>query len=515
MNEHEFARLAAQGFNRIPLIEQVHADLETPLSAYLKLAGESARAAPGAFLLESVTGGERFGRHSFIGLPPRELIEAHGNRVRVLRDGIETERRENIDPLGFVREVLARYRTPAQPGLPRFRGGLVGCIGYDAVRWIEPRLTRGRTLSDPIGCPDMVLGVCEELAVFDNLTGRLSLITHVDPRTPQALDHGRSRLAELTRRLTRPVEPPAPRSGTLGPVTHGFPEAGFLRAVGAARDYIEAGDLMQVVLAQRMSADWTPERSGADRDSALALYRALRSLNPSPYMFHFDFGALPEGGFNLVGASPEILVRLEHGRITLRPLAGTRRRGANPQEDEALERELRADAKEIAEHVMLLDLGRNDVGRVARYGSVRVTEKMAVERYSHVMHLVSNVEGELREGCDAIDALRAAFPAGTLSGAPKVRAMEIINELEPEKRGLYGGAAGWIGFDGEMDLAIAIRSAVLKDGRVHVHAGAGVVADSDPRAEWRETLAKAGALMQAALMASARSEAREEAAEGR
>jgi anthranilate synthase component I len=375
------------------------------------------------------------------------------------------------------------------PGLPRFCGGLVGYFGYDAVRWIEPRLSGGWLKNDPIGCPDMLLLVSEELAVIDNLSGKLYLVVYADPAKPRAWHDARARLRELLGALRLPLSLPSDRREAEAEVKSNFGADAFRDAVGRAIRYVHDGDIMQVVLSQRLSRPYS--------GSPLALYRALRSINPSPYMFYLDFG-----DFQVVGASPEILVRHERGTVTVRPIAGTRPRGSTRDRDIELERELLSDPKERAEHVMLVDLGRNDVGRVAATGSVRLTEKMTVERYSHVMHIVSNVEGRLREGLDSVDVLRAAFPAGTVSGAPKVRAMEIIDELETDKRGLYAGAVGYLGFNGDMDLAIAIRTALVKAGQMHVQAGAGIVADSNPESEWQETRAKASAVLRAAEIAT-------------
>jgi anthranilate synthase component 1 len=486
MTEAEFQRLAAQGYNRVPVVAETFADLDTPLSLYLRLAHRS-----NTYLLESVVGGERFGRYSFIGLAASVRIRAVGPLVTVTHGDTVAEKSEKADPLGFVREFLARYRAAELPDLPRFCGGLVGYFGYDAVRWIEPRLSGGWGKPDPLGCPDMLLLVSEELAVIDNLSGKLYLVVYADPAKPRAWQLAQARLRELLGALKLPLalppEPPEPREAQAA-IDSNFGGDAFRAAVGRAIRYIHDGDVMQVVLSQRLSRPYA--------GSPLSLYRALRSINPSPYMFYFDFG-----DFQVVGASPEILVRLERGTVTVRPIAGTRRRGATRDEDQSLERELLADPKERAEHVMLVDLGRNDVGRVAATGTVRLTESMTVERYSHVMHIVSNVEGRLREGLDCLDVLRAAFPAGTVSGAPKVRAMEIIDELEPEKRGIYAGAVGYLGFNGDMDLAIAIRTALVKEGRLHVQAGAGIVADSVPENEWQETRAKARAVLRAAEIA--------------
>jgi len=483
MTEAEFRAFAAQGYNRIPLVLESFADLDTPLSLYVKLANE-----PFTFLLESVVGGERFGRYSFIGLPAKIRIRARGTAIEVDDDGVVVERHDG-DPLAFVGEFLRRYRAAPRPGLPRFCGGLAGCFGYDTVRHIETRLA-GR--SPPPGpgladVPDILLLLTEELAVVDNLAGKISLIVYADPGAPDAYGKARERLQALRRRLREPVAIPHQTAAAVTQAESEFGAEGYQRAVRRAKDYIAAGDVMQVVLSQRM------RRSFAS--SPLSLYRALRSLNPSPYMFYYDFG-----DFHVVGASPEILVRKEGRTVTLRPIAGTRPRGATREADAKLAAELAADPKEIAEHVMLLDLGRNDVGRVAAVGTVKVTEKMAIERYSHVMHIVSNVEGELAPGLTALDVLRATFPAGTVSGAPKVRAMEIIDELEPTRRGVYAGAVGYLSFQDDMDLAIAIRTAVVKDGRLYVQVGAGIVHDSVPESEWQETQNKARAVLRAAEM---------------
>jgi anthranilate synthase component 1 len=486
ITEAEFRALAARGHNRIPLVETSFADLDTPLSLYLKLAGTR-----DTYLLESVVGGERFGRYSFIGLPARTRIEARGRAIEVIEQGRVVERHEG-DPLAFVRDFLRRFRVAPLPGLPRFCGGLAGMFGYDVVRHIEPKLAHAVRPSTQglAGVPDMLLVLTDELAVVDNLAGRISLIVHADPSEPEAYARGLARLDALRRKLRVPVAIPLQLAGTRTEGASEFGEAAFKAAVAKARDYIAAGDVMQVVIAQRMARPFAAP--------AISLYRALRSINPSPYMFHYEFG-----DFQVVGASPEILVRKEGRDITLRPIAGTRPRGATREADEALARELLADPKEIAEHVMLVDLGRNDVGRVAATGSVRVTEKMVVERYSHVMHIVSNVEGTLKPGLDSIDVLRAAFPAGTVSGAPKVRAMEIIDELEPTKRGVYAGAVGYVSFQDDMDTAIALRTAVVRDGMLYVQAGGGVVHDSTPDGEWQETLSKARALMRAADLVEA------------
>jgi anthranilate synthase component 1 len=484
MTEIEFKSLAQQGFNRIPLIAEAFADLETPLSLYLKLVGSDARA---SFLLESVVGGERFGRYSFIGLPARTLLRASGFRTEVVTDGAVVETRDG-NPLDFIAEWQQRFRVALRPGLPRFCGGLAGYFGYDTVRYIEPRLAK-TWKEGGIDTPDVLLLQCEELAVIDNLSGRLYLIVYADPTAPEAWFRARRRLAELTDKLQTGVTAPAVRRGAASPVERAFGRDDYLAAVRRAKEYVAAGDMMQVQIGQRLTKRFT--------ESPLSLYRALRSLNPSPYMFFYDFGE-----FQIVGASPEILVRQEHtpqgDKVTIRPLAGTRPRGATPEQDKALEAELVGDPKERAEHLMLIDLARNDIGRIARTGSVKVTEAFAVERYSHVMHIVSNVEGLLKEGMTNLDVLRATFPAGTLTGAPKIRAMEIIDELEPVKRGVYGGACGYLSFAGDMDVAIAIRTGIVKDQMLYVQAAAGVVADSVPELEWQETEAKARALIRAA-----------------
>jgi anthranilate synthase component I len=457
------------------------ADLDTPLSLYLKLAQQRY-----TFLLESVVGGERFGRYSFIGLPAKVRIRVKGAHVEVEDAGGVIERHEG-DPLAFLREFLGRFRAAPQPGLPRFCGGLAGYFGYDTVRHIEPKLgarrsTRPDALDD---LPDMLLLLTDELAVIDNLAGKIYLIVYADPGEADAYARAQERLQQLRRASRAPVTIPyQTATGVTRAESETGPEA-FEAAVSRAKDYIAAGDVMQVVLSQRMQLPFAA--------SPLSLYRALRSLNPSPYMFYYDFG-----DFHVVGASPEILVRKEGATVTLRPIAGTRPRGATRDADERLASELASDPKEIAEHVMLLDLGRNDVGHVAAIGSVRVTERMAIERYSHVMHIVSNVEGRLAPGTTSFDVLAASFPAGTVSGAPKVRAMEIIDELEPTARGVYAGAAGYISFQDDMDLAIAIRTAVVRDGMLYVQVGAGIVHDSVPANEWQETLNKARAVLRAA-----------------
>ena len=488
MNADDLANLAAQGYNRVPVALEILADLDTPLSAYLKIAR-----GPWSYLLESAQGGETWGRYSIIGLPARTVLKVFGHRVEVVTDGERVEQTEVEDPLAFVEDFQARYRVAPVPGLPRFHGGLVGYFGYDCVRYIEKRLADSAP-PDPVGTPDIVLMVSEELLVFDNLKASMQLISLVNPREPGIHERTLERLSALAGKLKAAV-PPLAESGANAQVLESdfvseFGEAPFKAAVEKIRDYIQAGDVMQVVLAQRMSIPF-----GAD---PINLYRALRHLNPSPYMYFMDLA-----DFQIVSSSPEILARLEEGTIINRPLAGTRRRGRTPEEDKAMEEDLVNDPKEIAEHLMLIDLGRNDVGRVAETGSVQVTEKFAIERYSHVMHISSNVTGRLKPGKTAMDVLRATLPVGTLSGAPKIRAMEIIDELEPVKRGIYGGAVGYLGWNGNMDTAIAIRTAVVKDDTLYIESGGGIVADSSPRLEWKESMNKGRAIFRAAALAEA------------
>ena len=487
MTEAEFTRLALAGYNRIPIVLETFADLDTPLSIYLKLANK-----PYTYLLESVVGGERFGRYSFIGLAAQTRIEVRGHECTEFSPQAITREAMIDDPLEYVEKYLARFKVaPVENAakLPRFCGGLVGYFGYDTVRYIEKKLAQSQK-PDQLGTPDIALLLSEELAIVDNLSGKLYLVVYATPGAPGAYERARARLAELLQKLREPVVIPPSAVAESAPAVSGFGREAYHAAVERAKKYIFEGDIMQVVPSQRMVKPL--------RATPLALYRALRTLNPSPYMFYFDFD-----DFHVVGASPEILARLEGDTVTVRPIAGTRKRGATPEEDKALAEELLADPKERAEHIMLMDLGRNDAGRVAQTGSVRVTENMVIERYSHVMHIVSNVDAKIKPGLGAIDVLRATFPAGTVSGAPKVRAMEIIDELEPVKRGIYAGAVGYLGFDGNMDVAIALRTGVVKDGMLYAQAGGGVVADSEPEAEWQETQNKARALLRAAEIAEA------------
>ncbi|MEH6515070.1 MAG: anthranilate synthase component I [Halioglobus sp.] len=488
MTPEDFAALAAQDYNRIPVSIEVLADLETPLSAYRKVA-EGAY----TYLFESVHGGEKWGRYSIIGLPCRTLLKVFGHRAETWVDGELAVSEEVEDPLAYAEAFVQRYNTAPQPDLPVFHGGLVGYFGYDTVRYVEPRL-RDSAPPDRLGTPDILLMVSEEVLVFDNLAGTIRLIVNADPGQDDALRCAEDRLQTLAGRLSRQVEPLPPvildaadRAELESLAESDFTREDYEASVNKVKEYVLAGDVMQVVPSQRMSIPFAAP--------PLNLYRALRNLNPSPYMFYLDLE-----DFHIVGSSPEILARLEQGVVTLRPIAGTRRRGHNEEEDEAMERELLSDPKEIAEHLMLIDLGRNDVGRIAKTGTVELTDKMVVERYSHVMHIVSNVTGELKSGRSAFDVLKATLPAGTLSGAPKIRAMQIIDELEPVKRGVYGGAVGYISWAGDMDTAIAIRTAVIKDDTLYIQAGGGVVADSVPALEWKETHNKARVMFRAASM---------------
>ena len=489
MQHPEFLALAKQGFNRIPLVKEVLADLETPLSLYVKLT--QAFGQKNTYLLESVLGGERFGRFSFIGLPAKTVLRTVGTPDAPLTEVLFNDQvieTNHDNPLDFVDAYFKRFKVAVQPGLPRFCGGLAGYFGYDTVRYIESRLAKHQ-LPDELGVPDIELMLTEELAVVDNVAGRIYLIVYADPSLTDSFEKAQARLQELLACLSKPVSMPASLPSIKTELIRKFKAEDYENAVRKTKEYILAGDCMQVVIGQRISKPFT--------DSPLALYRALRSLNPSPYMYFYDFGNM-----QVVGSSPEILVRQEQREaqkiVTIRPLAGTRPRGTTPEDDERLAKELLADPKEIAEHVMLIDLARNDVGRIAKTGTVKVTDSMSIEKYSHVQHIVSSVEGELLDNMSNMDVLRATFPAGTLSGAPKIRAMEIIDEMEIVKRGVYGGAVGYLSFSGDMDVAIAIRTGVIRDGVLHSQAGAGVVADSDPTAEWKETEAKARAVLMAA-----------------
>ena len=485
MTEQDFQALAAQGYTAIPILREVLADLDTPLSTYLKLAN-----GPYSYLFESVHGGEKWGRYSIIGLPCAQVIRVYGKRVCLYQDNVVTQEVVVEDPLAWIESYQPGFKVAAVPGLPKFTGGLVGYFGYDTIRYIESRLANTQK-DDPLQLPDILLMVSQEVIVFDNLSGKLYLIVHANPTEANAYAQAQARIDQLVKQLDTASPQHVnvkSRNVVETDFISGFTQQGFEAAVAKIKGYIVDGDVMQVVISQRMS---TPFHA-----RPLDLYRALRSLNPSPYMFYLDLA-----DFHVVGSSPEILVRYEDGMVTVRPIAGTRPRGKNEEQDLALEQDLLADPKELAEHLMLIDLGRNDVGRIARTGSVKLTEKMIIERYSHVMHIVSNVTGEIQENMSAMDVLRATFPAGTVSGAPKIRAMEIIDELEPVKRGVYAGAVGYIGWSGNMDTAIAIRTAVIKDQTLHIQAGAGIVYDSVPRSEWDETMNKGRAIFRAVAMA--------------
>ncbi|KFN42492.1 anthranilate synthase component I [Arenimonas oryziterrae] len=492
ISAEEFRQLAAAGHNRIPVVREVLSDLDTPLSVYLKLAD-----GPHTYLFESVEGGETWGRYSIIGLPAQRIYSFRGHTLEVREHGEITETRELADPLAEVDRLRESFVVPRIPGLPAFTGGLVGYFGFETIGWIEPRLDGpmpdGSEKPDQLGTPDALLMLSEEVAVFDNLKGRLYLVVHADPGVPQAYSKAVRRLDELVYRLRHSgrsypdvLDPSLLKEEDF---VSGFTREGFIAAVETAKEYIRAGDVFQVVLSQRMSVPF--------RARPVDVYRALRALNPSPYMYFLDLD-----GTQVVGSSPEILVRLQGGDVTVRPIAGTRPRGATQEEDIALEAELLADPKERAEHLMLIDLGRNDVGRVAQAGSVQVPDRFIIERYSHVMHIVSEVQGKLQAGMSFADVIKATFPAGTVSGAPKIRALEVIRELEPVKRNIYSGAVGYLGWWGDADTAIAIRTAVIQDGRLHVQAGAGIVYDSDPAKEWDETMNKGRALFRAVAQAA-------------
>ncbi|HEY4529835.1 MAG TPA: anthranilate synthase component I [Luteimonas sp.] len=492
LDAEQFRTLAEAGHTRIPVVREVLSDLDTPLSVYLKLAD-----GPHTYLFESVEGGERFGRYSIIGLPARRVYAFAGHSLYVTEDGELVDNREVADPFAEVERLRAAHSVPKIEGLPGFTGGLVGWFGFECIQYIEPRLA-GSDKPDELGTPDILLMLSEEVAVFDNLKGRLYLIVHADPSKPHAFARANRRLDELTHRLRQggPGYPETLASSALDEAdfVSGFTREGFITAVEKSKEYIRAGDIFQVVLSQRLSVPFNAR--------PVDVYRALRALNPSPYMYFLDVGDM-----QVVGSSPEILVRLQHdqqgrGEVTVRPIAGTRPRGDTPERDAALEAELLADPKERAEHLMLIDLGRNDVGRVSTPGSVEVGERFVIERYSHVMHIVSEVTGRVRDGLSYADVLRATFPAGTVSGAPKIRALEVIRELEPIRRNVYAGSIGYIAWNGDADMAIAIRTAVIQDGHLHVQAGAGIVYDSDPVKEWEETMNKGRALFRAVAQAA-------------
>ncbi len=484
MSHLNFAELAKQGFNRVPMMRTVLSDYDTPLSVYHKLAK-----GPYSYLFESVQGGEKWGRYSIIGLPCQTRLLINGHHIKEVTDGVVIQHQVAEDPLAWIEAYQQKFKVFQPEGMPVFSGGLVGYFGYDTIRYVEERLKESMPEKDDIGAPDIELLVSEELVVFDNLSGQVHVIVHADLTNPDGETVALARLDELSLKLNQPMSMPVDQPSHQAIVEtdfqSSFGEEAFKKAVSKIQDYILAGDAMQVVISQQMSVPF--------KENPIDLYRALRYLNPSPYMFFLDMG-----GVKIVGSSPEILVRLEAQQVTVRPIAGTRRRGTTHKQDLALEQALLNDPKELAEHLMLIDLGRNDVGRIAQVGSVDLTEKMVVERYSHVMHIVSNVNGQIQPGMSAMDVLRATFPAGTVSGAPKIRAMEIIDELEPVKRGIYAGAVGYLGWHGNMDTAIAIRTAVIKDETLFVQAGAGIVADSVPQLEWDETMSKGRAIFSAA-----------------
>ena len=486
INETEFHQLAAKGYNRIPLMREVLADLDTPLSTYMKLCH-----APYSYLFESVQGGEKWGRYSIIGLPAKKIIRVYANTVTIEENGKTLDKYNVDDPLTEIEKLQQQYKVAEIDGMPRFNGGMVGYFGYETIRYIEPRLNN-TDKEDPIGSPDILFMVSDEVILFDNLGGKLFIIVHADPAQDGAFEKANERLDDLVRTLaTQKIDDlnsNDPRDVDENDFVSGFSQTNYEAAVDKIKQYIVDGDAMQVVLSQRLSIPF--------ESKPINLYRALRCLNPSPYMYFLDLD-----DFQIVGSSPEILVRLEDDIVTVRPIAGTRPRGKDEAQDQELEQDLLQDPKELAEHLMLIDLGRNDVGRVAEMGSVKLTDKMIIERYSHVMHIVSNVIGKLKDKMCAIDVLRATFPAGTVSGAPKIRAMEIIDELEPVKRGVYSGAVGYLSWNGNMYTAIAIRTAVIKDKTLHIQAGAGIVADSIPRNEWDETMNKGRAIFRAVSLA--------------
>jgi len=486
ISKNHFNKLAKKGYNRIPIMGEVLADLDTPLSTYTKICNF-----PYSYLFESVEGGEKWGRYSIIGLPAKKIISVTGEIIKITENSKLIDKYNTNDPLKEIEKIQQSYKVAQIEGMPRFSGGLVGYFGYETIRYIEPKLNKNNK-EDPIGSPDILLMVSDEVVVFDNLSGKLFIIVHADPKKNDAYSNALQRLDDISEMLrdnqNNKSQSDNSRDVNENDFVSGFTQKNYEKAVDTIKNYIVNGDAMQVVLSQRLSIPF--------QSQPINLYRALRSLNPSPYMYFLDLE-----DFQIVGSSPEILVRLEDNIVTVRPIAGTRPRGETKSEDLALEKDLLQDPKELAEHLMLIDLGRNDLGRVANMGSVNLTDKMIIERYSHVMHIVSNVTGELKKGMNAMDVLRSTFPAGTVSGAPKIRAMEIIDELEPVKRGVYSGAVGYISWNGNMDTAIAIRTAVIKDKTLHIQVGAGIVADSIPKNEWNETMNKGRAIFQAVSLA--------------
>jgi anthranilate synthase component 1 len=490
MTPEQFIKLGKDGYNHVPVFRTMFADLDTPLSCYVKVAR-----GPYSYLLESAAqGGEKWSRYSLVGLPSDFVVKITGDEITLEKSGEVTEQFRVEDPLAFVEEFQGRFSYPKLQDLPIYTGGLVGYFGYDTIRYVEKKISQSAP-PDILGTPDIILMVSNDVIVFDNVLGRIHLITHADPAEDESFDLAQARLKQMAKDLQTNV-PKDLHDPVRGPRLHeadfvsNYGEEAFKADVEKIKDYIVEGDVMQVVLAQRMSV--------AFESDPLNLYRALRSLNPSPYMYFLDLK-----DFQIVSSSPEILARLDHGEVTVRPLAGTRRRDVDELEDQRLGKELLADPKEIAEHLMLIDLSRNDIGKVCKTGSVEVSEMMTVERYAHVMHIASNVRGQIKDNLGPIDLLRATLPVGTLSGAPKVRAMEIIDELEPEKRGIFGGAVGYLSWNGNMDTAIAIRTAIVRGNQLYMQVGAGIVADSIPRLEWKETISKARSICQAAAMAEA------------
>ena len=479
----EFKKKAGQG-NLVPVYREMLADMLTPVSAFLKI--DSGRY---SFLLESVEGGEKWARYSFLGADPSVIVRTSGNKGFIETKGSTEERELTADPVEFLKETMAQYRPVPVPGLPRFFGGAVGYAGYDVVSFLENIGTREKPGVD---CPDLFFMLTDTLLIFDNVAQKIKVVAnaHVGEAGPEAAyEEAKIKIDALVETLKgKQPKRKKPRAKITGKLKSSFTKKNFENAVRAAKEYIKAGDIFQVVLSQRFE-----EKATID---PFDVYRALRVINPSPYMFYLNCG-----DFVLSGSSPEVMVRVEGSRIDLRPIAGTRKRGATEEEDEALTKELLADPKECAEHIMLVDLGRNDVGRVSKPGKVAVNELMVIEKYSHVMHIVSNVRGELSDSQDAYDVMKACFPAGTVSGAPKIRAMQIIDELEPTRRGPYAGAVGYFSFTGNMDTCITIRTLLFKDGKVYVQAGAGLVADSVPEQEYIETVNKAAAMMKALEMA--------------
>jgi len=470
---------------RIPISLELLADMETPLSVFKKLGNK-----PFSYLFESVEGAEKWARYSLIGLPSTTVIKVHKNDIKIFKENKVIKKFSSPDPLKFLQEYQDRIEVKPNNELPSFTGGLVGYLGYDCIRYIEPKLSKSN-LPDPLGTPDALFMLSEEVAVFDNLNNKLHLIVLSDSESRSAISKAKERLKHLSNKLLNPL----PKENSLEiiePVEEedfvsGFGEVEFKKSVEIIKEYIKAGDVMQVVCSQRMSVPFTSD--------PVELYRSIRHLNPSPYLYYLNLDE-----FHIVGSSPEILARLENNEVTVRPIAGTRRRGKDKKDDLRMEKDLTNDPKEIAEHLMLIDLGRNDIGRISEAGSVEVTEKFEVERYSHVMHMVSNVKGKLKKDLNYMDVVRATFPAGTLSGAPKIRAMELIEEIEPVKRGIYGGAVGYFSWNGNMDMAIAIRTAIIKDDILYIQAGGGFVADSDPELEWKEALNKGRAIFKAVEM---------------